>query len=100
MKLSEYLNKLARDKTCVIDDHILYLYDTRNYRYYIKIIYPKHIDFDGVTYVFTDRDVPFTDYDHINVVRAWTVTNAVNCMMGLDALRCNYGESEVEYDNN
>lgn len=95
MTLTEYLHKLATDKQMVLDDRVLYLYDTKNNTYYTKVIYPEHIDFDGVTYSFPDHDDPFTAYDKINVIRAWTVTNAINCMMGIEALIDNYGESEV-----
>ena len=96
MKLSAYLHKLGRDPQMVLDARILYLYDTHNNQYFTKVIYPEHIDFDGVKYVFSERDEPFTDYDQLNVIRAWTVTNAVNCMMGLEALTGNYCESEVD----
>lgn len=95
MKLSEYLNKLSRDKKKSLEPQILYLYDTKNERYYTKVIHPAHIDFDGVIYEFFERDDVFTDYDKMTVVRAWSITNAVNCMMGLEALAGNYGESEV-----
>lgn len=93
--LSKYLKQLSTDKDTPLDDRILYLYDTKNNTYYTKVIYPEHIDFDGVEYSIPDHDDPFTAYDKINVVRAWTVTNAVNCMMGIEALTGNYCESEV-----
>ena len=95
MKLSDYLIQLATDKTKVLDDRVLYLYDTVNNFYYTKVIHPAHIDGDGAMYLFFDSDEPFHDYEKVNVIRAWTVTNAVNCMMGIEALIDNYGESEV-----
>lgn len=96
MRLSDYLHKIGTDPKTVLDARILYLYDTRNNQYFTTVIYPEHIDFDGVTYVFPERDEPFTDYEQLNVIRAWTITNAVNCMMGLEALTENYCESEVD----
>lgn len=95
MKLTEYLHKLATDKRMVIDDRVLYLYDTTNNVYFSKVIHPAHIDQDGAMYMFFDSDEPFHDFERINVIRAWTVTNAVNCIMGLEALTGNYGESEM-----
>lgn len=95
MRLSEYLHKLATDKETVIDDRVLYLYDTTNNVYFSKVIHPAHIDQDGTIYLFFDSDEPFHDFDRVNVIRAWTVNNMINCMMGLDSLLDNYGESEV-----
>lgn len=95
-KLSEYLYRLHHDKRMVIDDRVLYLFDTVNNLYYKKVLHPAHIDEDGATYEFLEDDEPFHAYDKLNVVRAWTVTNAVNCMMGLEALTGNYCESEVD----
>lgn len=95
MKLSEYLRKLATDKRMVIDDRLLYLYDTANNVYFSKVIHPAHIDQDGAMYRFFDSDEPFHDFDRVKVIRAWTIDNAINCLMGLDSLLDNYGESEV-----
>ena len=95
MTLTEYLHKLATDKEMVIDDRVLYLYDTTNNVYFSKVIHPAHIDQDGAIYLFFDSDEPFHDFDRVNVIRAWTVNNAINCIMGLEALTGNYGESEV-----
>ena len=95
MTLTEYLHKLATDKEMVIDDRVLYLYDTANNVYFSKVIHPAHIDQDGAMYLFFDSDEPFHDFDRVNVIRAWTINNAINCMMGLEALIGNYGESEV-----
>lgn len=93
MKLSEYLHQLATDETKEPDDRVLYLYDTANNRYFTKVIHPSSID---RAYIFFEYDEPFHDFERINVIRAWTVTNAVNCMMGLEALTGNYCESEVD----
>lgn len=95
MTLTEYLHKLATNKEMVIDDRVLYLYDTTNNVYFSKVIHPAHIDQDGAIYLFFDSDEPFHDFDRVNVIRAWTVNNAINCIMGLEALTGNYGESEV-----
>lgn len=95
MKLSEYLIKLVSDKETVLDDRILYLYDTVNNLYYTKVIHPSDIDRDGVIYRFFDSDEPYHDYDKVDVIRAWTTDNVVNCMMGIEALMGNYGESEA-----
>lgn len=92
MKLSSYLHMMAIDKKAVVDDRILFLFDTVNNQYYTKVIHPSPNDHG---YVFFESDEPFHDYKKINVMRAWTVTRAVNCMMGLDALTGNYCESEV-----
>lgn len=91
-RLSEYLNHLHKDKRMSVDDRILYLFDTVNNQYYTKVIHPSPND---QAYVFFEDDEPFHDYKKVNVIRAWTITNAVNCMMGLDSLLDNYGESEV-----
>lgn len=96
MKLSDYLIQLAKDKKKTIDDRVLYVYDTVNNLYFTKVIHPVYIDTDGVTYVFFDLDEPYHDFEKVNVIRAWTITNAVNCMMGLESLTGNYCESEVE----
>lgn len=95
MTLTKYLHKLATDNEMVLDDRVLYLYDTTNNVYFSKVIHPAHIDQDGAIYLFFDSDEPFHDFDRVNVIRAWTVNNAINCIMGLEALTGNYGESEV-----
>lgn len=98
MTLSAYLIQLASDKEKknAIDDRVLYLYDTVNNLYYTKVIHPARIYSDGTVYVFFDMDEPYHDYEKVNLIRAWTVTNAVNCLMGLEALTGNYCESEVD----
>lgn len=95
-KLSSYMYRLQHDKRMVVDDRVLYLYDTAYNMYFTKVIHPANIDQDGVIYEFFQDDEPFRDYDRFRVIRAWTLTNAVNCMMGLEALTGNYCESEVE----
>ena len=95
MKLSDYLIQLASDKEKAIDDRVLYVYDTVNNLYFTKVIHPAHIDSDGATYVFFDLDEPYHDFEKVNVIRAWTITNVTNCMMGFNATLENYGESEV-----
>lgn len=94
--LSEYMTRLHHGKGMVIEDRLLYLYDTVNNLYFIRVIHPAHINEDGVIYEFFEDDEPFHAFDKVTVVRAWTVTNAVNCMMGLEALTGNYCESEVD----
>lgn len=95
MKLTEYLNKLANDKSMVLEIRILYLYDTRNHQYFEKVIVVSDADDDGAIYKFAG-DEPFHDFEDLNVIRAYTVTNCLNVMMGLESLQGNYGESEVE----
>ena len=95
MKLTEYLCKLSSDKNTVIDDRILYLYDTRNNQYFTKVIVVSDVDADGATYTFAG-DEPFCTYEDLNVIRAYTTTNCLNVLMGLEALTGNYAESEVE----
>lgn len=95
MKLSEYLYKLATDKTAVVNDRILYLYDTEHNAYFTKVIHPAHIDPDGIIYKFFDDDEPFHDYEKLNVVKAWTIDDVVNCIMGVLVIEKRYCESEV-----
>jgi len=95
MKLSEYLKKLQEDKSMVLDDRILYLYDTVSNVYSTKVIHMAYVDQDVAVYIFFDDDVPCIAYDKIRVIRAWTINNVVNCVMGLESLAGNYGESEV-----
>lgn len=95
MNLSEYLFQLAKDKEKAIDDRVLYLYDTANNLYYTKVIHPAHIDDTGALYEFFALDEPYHDFERVNVIRAWTITDVVNCMMGFNAMLENYGESEV-----
>lgn len=92
MKLSNYLIHLAMDKDAVVDDRLLYLYDTQHNVYFTKVIHPSPND---QCYIFFESDEPFHDYEKVNVIKAWTVTNAVNCIMGIEALTDNYCESEV-----
>lgn len=92
-KLNEYLKEISTTEHGAAE-RVLYLYDTRNKTYFSATIYPAHIDFDGIDYKFADE--PFSDYEYLNVIRAWTVDNMINCVMGLEALIGNYGESEVE----
>lgn len=92
MKLSNYLIHLVMNKDAAVDDRILYLFDTVNNQYYTKVIHPSSND---QAYVFFESDEPFHDYEKVEVIKAWTVTNAVNCMMGLDLIISLYGESEV-----
>lgn len=93
MKLTEYLHKLSSDKRMVLDDRLLYLYDTRNNQYFEKVIVVS--DVDGAIYKFAG-DEPFTAFEDLRVIRAYTITNCMNVMMGLESLQGNYGESEVE----
>ena len=95
MKLSNYLIYLATDKTVVVNDRILYLYDPQNNVYFTKVIHPALIDHAGAFYEFYEADEPFHDYEKVNVVKAWTVDDAVNCLMGVTALSNRYCESEV-----
>lgn len=95
MKLTEYLHKLETDKSMVLDGRLLYLYDTRNNQYFEKVIVVSDVDADGAIYKFAD-DEPFTAFEDLNVIRAYTITNCINVMMGLERLQGNYGESEVE----
>lgn len=92
MKLSDYLVQLASDEEKAIDDRVLYLYDTVNNTYYTKVIHPSSYD---RAYIFFTYDEPFHDFEKVNVIRAWTITDVVNCVMGLNAMMENYGESEV-----
>lgn len=92
MKLSDYLIQLSRDDTKAPEDRVLYLYDTVNNTYYIKVIHPSSYD---RAYIFFTYDEPFHDFEKVNVIRAWTVVGLVNCVMGLNAMIENYGESEV-----
>ena len=95
MKLTNYLHKLSLDKRMVLDDRILYLYDTRNKQYFTKVIVLSDVDADGIIYKFAG-DEPFTAFEDLNVIRAYTTTNCLNVMMGLEALTGDYAESEVE----
>lgn len=92
MKLSNYLIHLAMDKDAVVTDRILYLYDTTNNRYFIKVIHPSP---NVQAYVFFENDEPFHDYEKVNVIRAWTVDDAVDCIMGVLVIANKYCESEV-----
>lgn len=94
MKLSEYLNKLATDKEMVCDDRIVYLYDTKYNTYYTKVLTLDGVDADGANYMIVG-DEPFNDYDQVKVIKAWTLNDTVNCMMGLETLTCRYCESEA-----
>ena len=95
MKLTEYLHKLSTDKSMVLDDRLLYLYDTRNNQYFEKVIVVSDVDADAAIYKFAG-DEPFTAFEDLSVIRAYTITNCMNVMMGLESLQGNYGESEVE----
>ena len=95
MKLTEYLHKLSTDKKMVLDARLLYLYDTRNNQYFEKVIVVSDVDADGSIYKFAD-DEPFTAFEDLNVIRAYTITNCLNVMMGIESLLGNYCESEVE----
>ena len=94
MKLTEYLNKLSNDKRMPLDDRVVYLYDTKNNTYFTKVLTVADVDGEGAVYVFAG-DEPFHDFEYINVIRAYTTTNCINVIMGLEALTDNYGESEV-----
>lgn len=94
MKLIEYLHKLSSDKRMPLDDRVVYLYDTKNNTYFTKVLTVADVDGEGAVYVFAG-DEPFTDFKYINVIRAYTTTNCINVLMGLEALIDNYGESEV-----
>lgn len=94
MKLTEYLHKLSFDKRMPLDDRVVYLYDTKNNTYFTKVLTVADVDSEGAVYVFAG-DEPFTSFENINVIRAYTTTNCINVIMGLEALIDNYGESEV-----
>lgn len=95
MKLTAYLNKLSKDKRMVLDDRLLYLYDTESNTYFTQVIFLSDVDEDGAFYKFAGEG-PFHAFDKINVIRAYTITNCMNVMMGLESLTGNYAESEVE----
>lgn len=92
MKLSNYLIHLAMDKDAVVDDRILYLYDIQYNKYFTKILHPSPND---QQYIFFEGDEPFHDYEKVDVIKAWTVNDAVNCLMGVVSLSDRYCESEV-----
>lgn len=95
MKLTDYLHKLETDKNMMLEDRVLYLYDTRNNQYFTKVIVVSDVDSDGAIYKFAGDD-PYCAYEDLNVIRAYTITNCLNVLMGLESLQGNYGESEVE----
>lgn len=94
MKLTEYFHKLATDKRMPLDDRVVYLYDTKNNTYFTKVLYVADVDGEGPVYLLAG-DEPFHDYASLNVIRAYTTTNCINVIMGLEALTDNYAESEV-----
>lgn len=94
MKLTEYLHKLSTDKSMPLDDRVVYLYDTTNNTYFTKVLYVYDVDGEGAIYLFAGDD-PIHYYGSLNVIRAYTITNCVNVIMGIEALTDNYGESEV-----
>lgn len=95
MKLSNYLIQLAMNKDAVVTDRILYLYDTEHNTYFIKVIYPAHIDHAGALYEFFESDEPFYDREKVKVIKAWTIDDAVDCLMGVLVLSNRYCKSEV-----
>lgn len=95
MKLTNYLHKLSSDKNIPVDDRLLYLYDTKDNIYLTKLLLVTYVDTDGPIYRFADGDDPFHNFKYLNVIRAYTITNCLNVMMGLESLQGNYGESEV-----
>lgn len=94
MKLNAYLHKLSLDKRMPLDDRVVYLHDTKNNTYFTRVLTVADVDSDSAVYVFAGDD-PFTSFENIEVVRAYTITNCINVIMGLEALTGNYGESEV-----
>lgn len=94
-KLPEYLTKLATDKRMELDDRILFLYDTESKTYFTKVLVMEEVDEDGAIYKFAP-DEPFHSYDKLRVIRAYTVNNCMNVMMGLEQLQGDCGESEVK----
>lgn len=94
MTLHQYIDQLTNDKNCMVDTRVLQLHDTVFNTYYNKIIYPVYIDADGANYVFMDGET-FDDWDDINVVRSWTVSNLVNIAVSTKSIIDMYGESEV-----
>lgn len=95
MKLTEYLHKLSNDKRMVLDDRILYLCDTKNNSYFTSVLTLMDVDEEGARYVFAGEE-PFHDFESLRVIRAYTTTNCMNMLMGLETLTGNFGESEVE----
>ena len=95
MRLSEYMIKLSHDKKVELDDRLLYLYDTENHTYFTKVIFLSDVDEESAIYKFAGEE-PFHAFEKINVIRAYTITNCMNVMMGLESLTENYAESEVE----
>ena len=103
MKLRDYLTKLRTDKEMAVGDRILYLYDTENNNYFSQVLVLIYVDTDEPTYRFAPAE-PNVDFDRLNVIRAYTVDNCMNVMMGIehmwydcvDAEEVNsYGESYI-----
>ena len=94
MKLTEYLHKLSHDKSIPLDDRVVYLHDTKNNTYFTRVLTVAYVDSEGAVYVFAGED-PFQDVKYIEVIKAYTTTNCINVLLGLEGLTGNYGESEV-----
>lgn len=94
MKLTTYLHKISHDTRMPLDDRVVYLHDTKHDTYCTRVLTVAHVDGEGAVYVFAGEE-PFQDAKHIEVIRAYTTTNCINVILGLEGLIGNYGESEV-----